>query len=245
MGGLMSMLFSFTEQKMELCIVGLENAGKSTLMNVLASGGGPGGAPAADTVPTVGLNVKVVKRGAVQMKMWDLAGQSAYRSEWSRYARGVDRIVFVVDVADAPRVAEARRELHRLLEDATLAHTPILIAANKVDISPHMAEAELIKELNLVRAAAVAAAAAAAAAAAEGAAGDGQTAAPFARELRGSLPAALARARVPRNAQFVLLPPPPPCPTATSTPHCRITSLTIPGLSCPSRQSTSRTWMSS
>jgi Arf/Sar family protein len=48
-----------------------------------------------------------------------------------------------------PRVAEARRELHRLLEDTTLAHTPILIAANKVDIVPHMSEAELIKELNL------------------------------------------------------------------------------------------------
>jgi len=143
MGGLMSMLFAFTEQKMELCIVGLENAGKSTLMNVLASG------DASETVPTVGLNVKVVKKGNVQMKMWDLAGQSAYRSEWSRYARGVDCIVFVVDVADVPRVAEARRELHRLLEDTTLAHTPILIAANKVDIVPHMSEAELIKELNL------------------------------------------------------------------------------------------------
>ena len=77
----MSMLFAFTEQKMELCIVGLENAGKSTLMNVLASG------DASETVPTVGLNVKVVKKGNVQMKMWDLAGQSAYRSEWSRYAR--------------------------------------------------------------------------------------------------------------------------------------------------------------
>ena len=141
MGALLS--FFQSAAKMELCIVGLENAGKSTLMNVLASG------DTSETVPTVGLNVKVVKKGGVTMKMWDLAGQSAYRSEWSRYARGVDAIVFVVDVADVPRVAEARRELHRLLEDTTLAATPILIAANKVDISPHMPEQQLIKELNL------------------------------------------------------------------------------------------------
>jgi Arf/Sar family protein len=141
MGALLS--FFQSAAKMELCIVGLENAGKSTLMNVLASG------DTSETVPTVGLNVKVVKKGGVTMKMWDLAGQSAYRSEWSRYARGVDAIVFVVDVADVPRVAEARRELHRLLEDTTLAATPILIAANKVDILPHMPEQQLIKELNL------------------------------------------------------------------------------------------------
>jgi GTPase SAR1 family protein len=78
-----------------------------------------------------------------------VAGQSSSREQWGRYAIGVDCIVFVVDVADIPRIDEARRELHRLLEDPALATTPILVAANKVDLSPHLTEKELIKELNL------------------------------------------------------------------------------------------------
>ena len=87
---------------------------------------------AGETTPTIGLNVKVLKKGNVVIKAWDLGGQQSYRPEWSRYARGVDVIIFVVDAADAARVPVARKELHRLLEDPALAHTPLLVAANKV-----------------------------------------------------------------------------------------------------------------
>lgn len=137
-----TLLESFSKKAMELAIVGLDNAGKTTLLNALAG-------DTSETLPTIGLNVRTVKRGAVTMKVWDLAGQSACRTEWGRYARGVDCIVFVVDVSDASRLDEARRELHQLLEDVTLATTPILVAANKVDVTPHVSEAELIKALNL------------------------------------------------------------------------------------------------
>ena len=43
----------------------------------------------------------------------------------------------------------ARKELHRLLEDRELATTPLLVLANKIDLEPHISEAELIRELNL------------------------------------------------------------------------------------------------
>jgi len=74
-----------------------------------------------------------MKRGNVVIKAWDLGGQQSYRPEWSRYARGVDVIIFVVDAAEAARVPVARKELHRLLEDPALARTPLLVAANKID----------------------------------------------------------------------------------------------------------------
>lgn len=54
-----------------------------------------------------------------------------------------------LDAADESRVASARKELHRLLEDPALSHTPLLIAANKIDLTPHMSEQEVIKNLNL------------------------------------------------------------------------------------------------
>ena len=53
-----------------------------------------------DTAPTIGLNVKMVKKGNVTMKCWDIGGQHQYRGEWGRYTRGCNAILFVVDTAD-------------------------------------------------------------------------------------------------------------------------------------------------
>lgn len=144
MGALFSSLLdAFASKKMEVVIVGLDGAGKSTLSAALAL------EPTEDLTPTVGLELKTFKKGKVSVKVYDVAGQTSSRDHWGRYAIGVDAIVFVVDVADAGRIDEARRELHRLLEDPALATTPVLVAANKVDIRPHIGEQELIKSLNL------------------------------------------------------------------------------------------------
>jgi hypothetical protein len=79
------------------------------------------------------------------------AGQSHYRSEWGRYVRGVDAILFVVDTASEERIGEARRALHTLLESLTPPHnnTPLCIVANKIDLVPHLSESQLIDALNL------------------------------------------------------------------------------------------------
>lgn len=120
MGGWLSSLFSaFYSRQLEVVLVGLENSGKTTLLNVLATG------TSAETVPTIGLNVKVVKKGKVTMKCWDIGGQQQYRSEWGRYTRGCDVIMFVVDAYNVDRIADARRELHRLLEDRCVVVTAL------------------------------------------------------------------------------------------------------------------------
>jgi Arf/Sar family protein len=82
------------------------------------------------------------------MKCWDIGGQAQYRSEWGRYTRGCDVIIYVVDANAFDRMELARKELHRLLEDRELQTTPILIIANKIDLD-HISEPELIRELNL------------------------------------------------------------------------------------------------
>lgn len=144
MGGVVSSLMDALFAKhLELVLVGLDGAGKSTLINVLCAGA------AGETAPTVGLEVRQFRKGNLKIKAWDLAGGSSYRQEWSRYARGVDCIVFVLDAADPGRLASARKELHRLLEDNALAHTPLLVCANKVDLVPHLSEEEVVKGLNL------------------------------------------------------------------------------------------------
>lgn len=137
------LLALFHSKHMELAVVGISGAGKTTLLEVMSHG------RPVETAPTIGLEVKFVKAGNVNMKCWDIGGQQQYRSEWARYARGCNVIIFVVDTHARDLIPEARAELHRLLEDRSLSGIPICIAANKVDLHPHMDEQELIRELNL------------------------------------------------------------------------------------------------
>eukprot|EP01013_Petalomonas_cantuscygni_P022264 TRINITY_DN4260_c0_g1_i1.p1 TRINITY_DN4260_c0_g1~~TRINITY_DN4260_c0_g1_i1.p1 ORF type:complete len:179 (+),score=20.56 TRINITY_DN4260_c0_g1_i1:113-649(+) len=144
MGNVIDKLKSlFSSRKLELCLVGLENAGKTTLLNVLAIG------QAVDTLPTVGLDVKVFQRKDVKMKVWDLGGQERYRYEWPRYTAGCDVIVFVVDAAAVDRIELARKELHRLLDDQNLSGIPLLVCLNKIDITPRISKEDAIRDLNL------------------------------------------------------------------------------------------------
>merc|ERR1712178_407018 len=80
----------FWKQEMELTLVGLQNSGKTTLVNVLSVG-----QFSDDMIPTVGFNMKKVTKGNVTIKMWDLGGQPRFRSMWERYCRAVSAIVYV------------------------------------------------------------------------------------------------------------------------------------------------------
>lgn len=73
----------FGGKKLDLILVGLANAGKSTLLNQLASNGP--NPDAGNTIPTIGLNVAKFKKGKVTIKAWDLSGQQRFRDEWKRY----------------------------------------------------------------------------------------------------------------------------------------------------------------
>jgi len=83
------------------------------------------------------------------MKCWDIGGQEQYRSEWSRYTKGCDVVLYVVDAAAPHKMSTAKRELHKLLDDGSIGTTPLLVLANKIDIPEHVGESELIEKLQL------------------------------------------------------------------------------------------------
>ena len=121
----------FFKQEMEITLVGLQSAGKTTLLAAIT-----GGTEAAekDTIPTIGLNTRKVTKGRVSIKLWDIGGQPRFRSMWERYCRGVGAIVFVVDAADVSNFGMSRQCLADLLAKPTLAGIPLLVLANKMDI---------------------------------------------------------------------------------------------------------------
>ena len=54
----------------------------------------------------------MIKKGGVQMKCWDLAGGDQYRSEWGRFTKGCDVIMFVVDTSAMDLLSEAKKEVN-------------------------------------------------------------------------------------------------------------------------------------
>lgn len=57
----------FFNKELELAILGIQNAGKSTLVNVMANNKFD-----EDTIPTIGFNFRKLKKGKVDFKLWDL-----------------------------------------------------------------------------------------------------------------------------------------------------------------------------
>ncbi|CAK89061.1 unnamed protein product (macronuclear) [Paramecium tetraurelia] len=144
MGNLIEKLKSFfSTSKLEVCMVGLENVGKTTMLNQLSMG------DPSFTVPTVGLNVRTVKKGGVTMKIWDIGGQVQYRPEWGNYAQGCDAIIFLVDTSNQATLGTSKKELHNLLDNKSLRNIPLLVIGNKIDVNPHLNEKQMIEGLNL------------------------------------------------------------------------------------------------
>jgi len=134
----------FFKQEMELSLIGLQNAGKSSFVNVLTTG-----QHIDDMIPTVGFNMRKVTKGRVAIKMWDLGGQPRFRSMWERYCRGVNSIVYIVDASDHENIDVAKAELHDLLAKPTLTGIPLLVLGNKNDLPQALKVNELIQRLDL------------------------------------------------------------------------------------------------
>ena len=134
----------FWKQEMELTLVGLQNSGKTTLVNVISSG-----TFQEDMIPTVGFNMQKITKGNVTIKMWDIGGQARFRSMWERYCRGVNAIVYVVDAADKEKFESSKKELQELLAKPPLAGIPLLVLANKNDLPGAATAEEIIDVLGL------------------------------------------------------------------------------------------------
>lgn len=128
-------------------MVGLDNSGKSTLINSLTEKR----TAVYEVAPTVGFNVEQFDRGKLRFTVIDMSGASTYRSLWETYYTDVQAIMFVVDAADKIRVCVARDELEALLlhKDIQKTNAPILLFANKLDVPGALEPTDLTVLLNL------------------------------------------------------------------------------------------------
>ncbi|KAI8874229.1 putative ADP-ribosylation factor 1 [Ramicandelaber brevisporus] len=145
MGLSFSKLFSslFGSKECRLLMVGLDAAGKTTILYKLKLG------EIVTTIPTIGFNVETVNYKNINFTVWDVGGQDKIRPLWRHYFQNTQGIIFVVDSNDRERISEAREELNRMLNEDELRDAILLVFANKQDLPNAMNAAEITDKLGL------------------------------------------------------------------------------------------------
>ena len=100
-------------KKCNIIIVGLDNSGKSTLINFLK----PKYKQEVDLAATVGYKTETFQRQGYEFTVFDMSGQGKYRSLWEKQYGTVEAIIFVVDAADELRFGVAHNELEMILDN--------------------------------------------------------------------------------------------------------------------------------
>lgn len=77
-----------SEKPASMAILGLDAAGKSTLVNLFRDVDLP-------TVPTLGFNIESVTICNTQIKVWDVGGQKEFINYWCEYVRDIQGLVYV------------------------------------------------------------------------------------------------------------------------------------------------------
>ncbi|KAK3220761.1 hypothetical protein Dsin_014731 [Dipteronia sinensis] len=146
--GLYKYIFSKTE--FHVLILGIDKAGKTTLLEKLKSlYTNVEGLPPDRIVPTVGLNIGRIEVPNSKLVFWDLGGQPGLRSIWEKYFEEAHAVVYVIDAACPSRFEDSKSALEKVLRHEDLQGAPLMILANKQDISDAVSADELAQYLDL------------------------------------------------------------------------------------------------
>ena len=119
--------FSRSRNKFKIILLGIQNAGKTTILYRLSIG------QLVKTTPTIGSNVEEISYNNIKLQAWDLGGQESSRAMWDVYFTNTDAIIYVIDTSD-DTYDDSKTQFYKLLKNDTLKNAVILIYANKQDL---------------------------------------------------------------------------------------------------------------
>ncbi len=144
MSSILRRLFKGKEQKHQIVIIGLDSAGKTTIVTRLLR------SEFVPTTRTLGVNYRTVKYREIEFNLIDLGGQEIYRNLlWQPSLEKADAIVFVLDSADI-RINEASNAFWESIKQNEIA--PVLFIANKIDLKGARTFDSIVQDLDLTRA---------------------------------------------------------------------------------------------
>jgi ADP-ribosylation factor-like protein 13B len=128
-------------RNIQLCMLGLGGAGKSSLINMLI------GNFDSKPKPTLGFRPFTMLLGRDNIKFYDLGGGKKIRDIWNQYYHDVHGVIYVVDAAACPdTLQESTDTFHEIIKHDYLAGKPVLILVNKKDL-PNSHSANQIRDL--------------------------------------------------------------------------------------------------
>lgn len=142
MGGIFS-----SKQHLTIITCGLDNAGKSTIINELKPTAQRSDAIAA----TMGFELQEFEKGNVSFKVYDMGGARKFRELWAHHFQAAQGIIFVIDSSERARMCLVRDELQLMLEHPDVKKgLPILFFANKMDKPGAMKPEEIAEEVGIM-----------------------------------------------------------------------------------------------
>jgi len=116
------------KQPVNFVILGLENAGKTTLLRNIS------GKKYTETFTTIGINIEQLRHRGLDFQAIDVGGQLHFRETmWQYYTTLAKGVIFVFDIFDRSKFVEAKKWFeyisYRLSKKAVL-----MLLANKIDL---------------------------------------------------------------------------------------------------------------
>lgn len=138
-----------TNKKQSKClVVGLDNSGKSTLINNLKNINDRSN----DIYATVGFQIEKFTHNKTNFVMFDMSGQSKYRNLWIHYIKDIQAIIYVIDSSDVLRLSIVKDELIMLLNNEHIKNNNnivMLFYSNKMDLPKSLTPSQLSEQLGL------------------------------------------------------------------------------------------------
>ena len=125
-----------------LLLLGLDNAGKTTLLHKLRTGGVRNFPPTDRPARTEKFSYQ-----GITFSAWDLGGHEAVRHLWQDYVCECKAVVFLVDASDSQRMEEVGFELDALIAERVVEGLPIAILFNKCDLQEAMTSEEMCQRI--------------------------------------------------------------------------------------------------